>query len=43
MERKQIKERQREGIQLAKLRGVYKGMVKENDLPDNRLQHTLKD
>ncbi len=25
MERKQIKERQREGIQLAKLRGVYKG------------------
>ena len=27
MERKQIKERQREGIQLAKLRGVYKGRV----------------
>lgn len=25
MERKQIKERQREGIELAKLRGVYKG------------------
>jgi DNA invertase Pin-like site-specific DNA recombinase len=25
MERNQIKERQREGIQLAKLRGVYKG------------------
>jgi DNA invertase Pin-like site-specific DNA recombinase len=27
MERKQIKERQREGIELAKLRGVYKGRV----------------
>ena len=25
MERKQIKERQKEGIELAKLRGVYKG------------------
>jgi DNA invertase Pin-like site-specific DNA recombinase len=25
MERKQIKERQREGIELAKIRGVYKG------------------
>ena len=28
MERKQIKERQREGIELAKLRGVYKGRIK---------------
>lgn len=27
MERKQIKERQKEGIELAKLRGVYKGRV----------------
>ena len=27
MERKQIKERQREGIELAKIRGVYKGRV----------------
>ncbi len=27
MERKQIRERQREGIELAKLRGVYKGRV----------------
>jgi DNA invertase Pin-like site-specific DNA recombinase len=27
MERKQIKERQREGIELAKLRGVYKGRL----------------
>ena len=28
MERKQIRERQREGIELAKLRGVYKGRIK---------------